>query len=106
VRHGHLLSETRTAVRVCSVGQPALMSRPKGELQWKKKPLNWNGISSPRLLILGVVPDYSKGSMLQVSNMLKQRMAKNLVTKRKEGTSQSAPAWYKTTYRDDRSRAA
>ena len=67
--------------------------------------LEWNIIATAAL-ILGVVPDYSKGSMLQVSNMLKQRMAKNLVNKRKEGTSQSAPAWYKTTCRDDRSRAA
>jgi hypothetical protein len=54
-------------------------------------------------VILGVVPDFSKASMLTVNRMLKEGMAAGRVRNRKEGEHQAAPSWYQAEYEDDRS---
>jgi hypothetical protein len=59
----------------------------------------WSEISAAAV-ILGIVPDFSRSSMLTVHEMLEAQIAKGLVTKRKEGDHQSAPAYYKCRYEE------
>jgi hypothetical protein len=54
-------------------------------------------------VILGVVPDFSKGSMLAVNRMLKEGMATGRVRNRKEGEYQAARSWYQAEYEEDQS---
>ena len=49
-------------------------------------------------VILGIVPDFGKGSMLTLNNILEERMQAQMIQKRKEGPAQSSPAWYKAKY--------
>jgi hypothetical protein len=59
----------------------------------------WGDIAHSAV-ILGIVPDFSKASMLALNSMLEARRNLGLVQKRKEGTAQSSPAWYKAEYED------
>jgi hypothetical protein len=60
--------------------------------KWTKE-LEWSKLGRAAV-ILGLVPDTSKKSMLAVNAMLKARMKAGQVKKRKAGTAQSSRAWY------------
>jgi hypothetical protein len=62
--------------------------------------MQWSHVAGAAV-ILGIVPDFSKASMLTLSNMLKERMDKGLVRNRKEGDHQSAPSWYQGKYENE-----
>ena len=60
----------------------------------------WSAIATAAV-ILGIVPDYSRGSMFKLNAMLMDRKAKGLVDKRKENEDwQGSPAFYKAKYFD------
>jgi hypothetical protein len=65
-------------------------------MKWTKE-IQWNEIARAAV-VLGLVSDCSVGSMNKISDILKERMDKGLVRKRKEGTAQSAHAWYQGLY--------
>jgi hypothetical protein len=69
----------------------------KAMIKWTKE-MRWNHIGRAAV-ILGIVPNTSKKSMLTVSTMLEAR--KDMVKKRKTGTAQSSPAWYKAKMKKD-----
>jgi hypothetical protein len=47
-------------------------------------------------LILGVIPDYSKGNKFRLNAILRKRVAEGLVQKRKAGPAQNAKAEYRS----------
>ena len=65
----------------------------------RTRELQWHKIARAAL-ILGIVPDYSKGSMTKVADMLKAQVDAGRVTKRKEGDYQGAPAFYSAKLQD------
>ncbi|MFZ0853654.1 MAG: hypothetical protein WAO08_31215 [Hyphomicrobiaceae bacterium] len=61
--------------------------------------MRWGAIAQAAV-ILGIVPDFSKDSMLKVSDMLKAREEQQLVKNRKEGEHQGAPSWYQAKFEE------
>jgi hypothetical protein len=57
-------------------------------------------------VILGLVPDFSIGSMHAVHDMLEKRMAEGKVENRKEGEHRGAPSFYKAKFFDKDHKAA
>jgi hypothetical protein len=55
--------------------------------------VQWNVVCRCAL-ILGIIPDYSKGSTLKVAEILKKQIAAGKVVKQKEGEAQSDHAFY------------
>jgi hypothetical protein len=58
----------------------------------------WNEIARAAV-ILGIVPDISKASMMHLSDILRKRVEDGSVQKRKAGTAQSAKAEYRAKRR-------
>ena len=56
-------------------------------------PMRWSEIASAAV-ILGIVPDFSRGSMFKIVDMLATQVQSGRVKKSKEGDAQSAPASY------------
>jgi hypothetical protein len=60
-----------------------------------------HGTIAVAAVILGIVPDFSRGSMLAVNRMLKAGMATGRVRNRKEGAHQAARSWYQAEYEEN-----
>jgi hypothetical protein len=86
-----------------------MTSRTDAIAAGRTREMRWHEV--PRAaLILGVVPDYSKESMLKVAGMVQAGVDADRVFKRKDGEHQAAAAYYSAKLRgeeeedDDRDR--